>query len=239
MLAAVSTPPQWRNRRRPSRPCAPWRRANGGETVARPTARRLVEATDPRLYVIHLSQVARSGEPAHFRKGEVIEHVRDGVACGDHDQADRAGFEVAAIVARSICRYGSARNRREGTVEGAHDRANSNLGGWTGKRVPAPLALVGKNKTGVTQLGQDLIEEFFRNRIGFGDIRDLSQRAGRKPGQMHHGLEAVLSLLCEHDLSFGLPLARSPRRITNPGPPLALRDRLIAKVQQILCGDLA
>src|SRR5208282_846005 len=162
-------------------PCKRWR--NRGAAPAR----RLVEATDPRLYVIHLSQVARSGEPAHFRKGEVIEHVRDGVACGDHDQADGAGFEVAAIVARSICRYGSARNRREGTVE--------------------------------TQLGQDLIEEFLRNRIGFSDIRDLSQRVGRKPGQMHHGLEAVLSLLCEHDLSFGLPLARSPRRIANPSPP--------------------
>ena len=81
--------------------------APDGGTVVRP-ARRLAKATDPRLYVIHLSQVASRGEPAHFREGEVIEHVGDGVASGDHDQADRTGFEIAAIVARSKCRDGSA-----------------------------------------------------------------------------------------------------------------------------------
>ena len=49
--------------------------------------------------MIHWSQIARGGEPPHFREGEVIEYVCDGVACGDHNQTDRAGFEVVAIVA--------------------------------------------------------------------------------------------------------------------------------------------
>ena len=54
------------------------------------------------LNVIHQRQLAAGGERAHFGEGATIEHARDRVARGDHDQADRAGFEVAAIVAGSI-----------------------------------------------------------------------------------------------------------------------------------------
>jgi hypothetical protein len=50
-----------------------------------------------------------------------------------------------------------------------------------------------------------MIEELFRDRIGFGDVRDLSQTIRLQSGQMDHGLEAVLPLLREHNpiLIFG------------------------------------
>jgi hypothetical protein len=63
------------------------------------------------LNVIHQRQLAAGGERAHFGEGATIEHARDRVARGDHDQPDRAGFEVAAIVARSIRRDRSAGDR--------------------------------------------------------------------------------------------------------------------------------
>src|ERR1700722_13661111 len=45
-----------------------------------------------------------------------------------------------------------------------------------------------------------MIEELFRNRIGFGDVRHLRHFAGLKSGQMDHGLETVLSFLREHNV---------------------------------------
>jgi serine/threonine protein kinase len=63
------------------------------------------------LNVIHQRQLAAGGERAHFGEGATIEHARDRVARGDHDQPDRAGFEVAAIVAGSIRRDRSAGDR--------------------------------------------------------------------------------------------------------------------------------
>ena len=42
--------------------------------------------------------------------------------------------------------------------------------------------------TGAPQLGQNMIEELFRNRIGSGDVRHLSELVRRQSGQMDHGL---------------------------------------------------
>ena len=58
----------------------------------------------------------------------------------------------------------------------------------------------GNYEAGVSKLGQDMIEEFFRNRIGFSDVSDLSEPIRLQAGQMDHGLEAILPLLREHDL---------------------------------------
>src|SRR3984957_12103702 len=71
--------------------------------------------------------------------------------------------------------------------------------------VSAAFAFLGIDEAGVSQLGQDMIEEFFRNRIGFGDVRHLSEPIRLQAGQMDHGLEAVLPLLREHSpiLTFG------------------------------------
>src|SRR6185437_1459807 len=112
---------------------------------------------------------------------------------------DRAGGEGGAILARAKRGDRGAGNGSEGTVEGAHDRADRDLVGRARESVPAALALLGVDETGVPEFGQDMIEELFRDRIGFGDVRHLSQFVGRQPRQMHHGLEAVLPLLREHD----------------------------------------
>src|SRR5271155_594799 len=111
------------------------------------------------LNVIHQRQLAAGGERAHFGEGATIEHARDGVARGDHDQPDRAGFKVAAIVAGSIRRDRSAGDRGQRAIEGAHDRANSNLVRGTGERIAAALALLRVNEAGVAQLCQNVIEK--------------------------------------------------------------------------------
>ena len=91
------------------------------------------------------------------------------------------------------------------------------------KSVSTAFAFLGVDETGVPQLGQDMIEELFRNRIGFGDVRHLSEPIRGQSGQMDHGLEAVLPLLREHNLilTFGRKpcSARwSARRAATPRP---------------------
>ena len=86
------------------------------------------------------------------------------------------------------------------TIESAHDRADLDLMGRAGESVATAFAFLGVDEAGVSELGQDMIEEFFRNRIGFGDVRDLSQSIRLQSGQMDHGLKAVLALLRKHNL---------------------------------------
>jgi hypothetical protein len=45
-----------------------------------------------------------------------------------------------------------------------------------------------------------MIEELFRNRIRFSDIRNLRQLTGFESRQVDHGFQAVLSLLREQTL---------------------------------------
>ena len=85
------------------------------------------------------------------------------------------------------------------TIESAHDRADPDLMGRARESVAAAFAFLGVDEASVSELGQDMIEELFRDRIGFGDVRDLSQSIRRQSGQMDHGLEAVLPLLREHN----------------------------------------
>ena len=82
----------------------------------------------------------------------MIEHVRDGVARFHHDQADRAGFEIATILAGSKCGNRSARNRGQRTIESAHDRADPYLMGRARKSVSTAFAFFGVNETGMAQL---------------------------------------------------------------------------------------
>ena len=86
------------------------------------------------------------------------------------------------------------------TIESAHDRADPDLMGRASESVSAAFAFLGIDEAGVPELGQDMIEKLFRNRIGFGDVRDLSQIIRLQSRQMDHGLEAILPLLREHNL---------------------------------------
>jgi hypothetical protein len=45
-----------------------------------------------------------------------------------------------------------------------------------------------------------VVEKFLGDGIGLGDVGDLSERAGFESREMHHGLEAVFSLVRQHDL---------------------------------------
>jgi hypothetical protein len=42
-----------------------------------------------------------------------------------------------------------------------------------------------------------MIQELFRDRIGFGDVRNLRQFAGLESRKVDHGFQAVLSLFRE------------------------------------------
>jgi hypothetical protein len=51
--------------------------------------------------VVHQRPILGRRARAHFGKRAVIEHARDGIAGFDHDEADRARLEIAAILAGS------------------------------------------------------------------------------------------------------------------------------------------
>jgi hypothetical protein len=87
--------------------------------------------------------------------------------------------------------------------------------------VSAAFAFLGVDEAGVSKLGQDMIEEFFRNRIGFGDVSDLSEPIRFQAGQMDHGLEAILPLLRKHSpiLTLG----------ANPTCSTSAREHFVAK----------
>jgi hypothetical protein len=89
--------------------------------------RRVRVSRRPALYVVHQRTLIRGRARAHFGERAAVEHVGDGIARFDHDQADRAGFEIAAILARSKGGDRSARNWRQRTIKGAHDRADPDL----------------------------------------------------------------------------------------------------------------
>jgi len=63
-------------------------------------------------------------------------------------------------------------------VEGAHDCTYFDLTSRPRESVSAALALLGVNKPRVARLGQNLIEELFRNRIVLGDGCDLGKLVG-------------------------------------------------------------
>jgi hypothetical protein len=152
-----------------------------------------------RLNVVHPHPIIGGRARAHVGKRAAIEHIRNGVAGVDHDQADRAGFEIAAIVAGPESGDRSAWDWGQRTVEDAHDCADWYLMRQPREGVSPALPLLRVDEAGVPEFGQDMIEKLFRNRIGFGDVRDLSQLARFKSRQVDHRLEAVLPLLREHD----------------------------------------
>src|SRR6185312_13530991 len=119
------------------------------------------------LDVVHCYPVIGERAGAHFGERATVENVGDGVARVDHHEADRAGGEVGAILARAKRGDRGAGNGSERPVEGAHDRADGDLLGRARESVPAALALLGVDETGVPEFGQDMIEELLRNRIGF------------------------------------------------------------------------
>ena len=53
------------------------------------------------LDVIHLRELGRVAQSAQFGERAIVEDVGDGVARLDHDQPDRAGLEVGAVLARA------------------------------------------------------------------------------------------------------------------------------------------
>ena len=114
-----------------------------------------------RLYVVHQHPIVSGRARAHFGKRAAIEHVRDGVARFDHDEADRAGFEIAAIIAGPKSRDRSAGNRGQRTIEGAYDRSDRDLMGRAGESISAALPLLGVDETRVAQFAQDVIQELF------------------------------------------------------------------------------
>jgi hypothetical protein len=48
------------------------------------------------------------------------------------------------------------------------------------------------------KLGQDVVEELLRDRVGLGDLGNLGERARLEAGEMHHGLDAVFALVRQH-----------------------------------------
>ena len=112
---------------------------------------------------------------------------------------------------------GGAGNRRERSVENAHDGADADLVRRPGERVAAALALLGIDQSRVPQLGQYVVEELLRDRIALGDVGDLGERARLDSCEMNHGLEAVFALVGQHvpsssPAAIGLPEAGSRGR---------------------------
>jgi hypothetical protein len=70
---------------------------------ARQKRARPARSTSFHLYVVHQHLIIRGRARAHFSERVMIEHVGYSVARFHHDQADGAGFEIAAILARSKC----------------------------------------------------------------------------------------------------------------------------------------
>src|ERR1700761_4109620 len=100
-------------------------------------------ATRSDLNMVHQRSIPGGRTSAHFGERGPIEDVRDGVARFDHDEADRAGFQIAAIVAGSERSDRGARYGGERAVERAHDRSDPYLMGRARQRVSAALALLG------------------------------------------------------------------------------------------------
>jgi hypothetical protein len=165
--------------------------------------------------------VIRRSARAHPGERATIKHVRDGVARFDHNQADRTGLKISAIVARSERGDRRAGKGGQRTIESAHDRANPDFMSRARESVATPFAFLGVDEA----------------RIGLGDVRDLSEPIRLKAGQMDHGLEAILPLLREHNpiLTFGrepcslsCPFrqgrARRPGKITRPELAISTPD---------------
>ena len=95
----------------------------------------------------------------------MVEHIGDGVAGLEHDEAHRTGQEIGAILAGAIGCHRSAGKRRERAVENPHDRADPDLVRRLGKGVAAALALLGIDETAVAQFGQDMVEELLRDLV--------------------------------------------------------------------------
>ena len=84
-----------------------------GSVLSGPTDGRgpPVEPPLSSLNVIHQRQFVAGGEGAHVGQGAAVEDARNRLASRDHDDPDRAGLEVRAIVARSVRRDRSAGDR--------------------------------------------------------------------------------------------------------------------------------
>ena len=171
-----------------------------------------IKAPLSRLYVIHQLPIVRRRARPHLGERATVQHVGDGVSRFDHDQSNGTGFEIAAIVARSERCYGGAGQGRQRTIESAHDRPDPDLMRRTRQRVAATFALLGVDEARVSEFGQDMIEELFRDRVGLGDFRDLSKRIRFQSGKMDHRLKSVFPLLREHNLILIFGAAETARR---------------------------
>ena len=157
------------------------------------------------LNVIHFREVAWIGQHSHLCERAIVEHVGDGVAGFDHDQPDRAGFQIGAVVAWAKGGDRSAGDRRKRAIQRPDDRAHSDLVRRTSQRVSTAFPLLGIDEAGTAQLGQNMIEKLLRDRIGLGDVGGLGKHVGLEARQVHHCLEAIFSFVGQHGSSSARP----------------------------------
>jgi hypothetical protein len=131
--------------------------------------------------------VIRRSARAHPGERATIKHVRDGVARFDHNQRTEQDLRSPqSSQGRNAVTDAQGRGPKD---QSAHDRANPDFMSRARESVAAPFAFLGVDEA----------------RIGFGDVRDLSEPIRLQAGQMDYGLEAILPLLREHNpiLTFG------------------------------------
>jgi hypothetical protein len=113
--------------------------------------------------VIHIRELPGVGSSAQLSQGSIVQHGCDGVSGLNHDQTNRASAQVVAIGARTESGDGGAGDGSERAIKNPDDRSDSDIVRGTGKRVAAPSPFFRIDKPGMPQLGQDMIEEFFRD----------------------------------------------------------------------------
>jgi hypothetical protein len=105
------------------------------------------------LNVVHQRPILGGRARAHFGKRAVIEHARDCIAGFDHDEADRARLEIAAILAGSKSGHRSTRSGSQGTIEGTHNRTHTNLMRRACESVASAFPFLGVSEARVSDVG--------------------------------------------------------------------------------------
>src|SRR5690606_655007 len=90
---------------------------------------------------------------AHFRQAAPVEHIRNRLTNVEHQMPDLA-CRLVAVVTWLVAGAAGTGERRQRSVEHAHDVADHDLLGWACEAVASLLALPALNEASVAQLDQ-------------------------------------------------------------------------------------
>ncbi len=105
---------------------------------------------------------------------------------------------IAALLASLIILVGYTWQKGDGTIEQPHYIGHVDLLGWLNQVVTTTFTFFTAEDAGIAQIQQDALQEFLRNMLCFGYLRNQDRAFFIPAPQVYQSVDGIFCLLAQH-----------------------------------------